>query len=44
MTSDGEKFRVAILEDGGSGKYKNFILGTNDADYSILKGRDCHGY
>lgn len=37
MTSDGEKFRVAILEDGGSGKYKNFILGTNDADYSILQ-------
>jgi hypothetical protein len=37
MTSDGEKFRVAILEDGGSGKYKNFIIGTNDADYSILQ-------
>lgn len=37
MTSDGEKFRVAILEDGGSGKYKNFILGTNNADYSILQ-------
>lgn len=37
MTSDGKKFRVAVLEDGGSGKYKNFILGTNDADYSILQ-------
>ena len=37
MTSDGEKFRVAILEDGGSGKYKGFILGTNDADYSSLQ-------
>lgn len=37
MTSDGEKFRVAILEDGGSGKYKNFVIGTNNADYSILQ-------
>lgn len=37
MTSDGKKFRVAILEDGGSGKFKNFILGTNDADYSALQ-------
>lgn len=37
MTSDGEKFRVAILEDGGSGKYKKFVLGTNSADYSILQ-------
>jgi hypothetical protein len=37
MTSDGEKFRVAILEDGGSGKYKKFVSGTNDADYSSLQ-------
>jgi hypothetical protein len=37
MTSDGEKFRVAILEDGGSGKYKKFVLGSNKADYSSLK-------
>jgi hypothetical protein len=37
MTSDGEKFRVAVLEDGGSGKYKNFILGTNKADYTLLQ-------
>jgi len=37
MTSDGEKFRVAILEDGGSGKYKKFVLGSNNADYSALK-------
>jgi hypothetical protein len=37
MTSDGEKFRVAILEDGGSGKYKKFVLGSNAADYSALK-------
>src|SRR5688500_2355880 len=37
MTSNGEKFRVAILEDGGSGKYKNFVLGTNKADYTLLQ-------
>jgi hypothetical protein len=37
MTSDGEKFRVAILEDGGSGKYKKFVLGTNSADYTSLQ-------
>jgi hypothetical protein len=37
MTSDGEKFRVAILEDGGSGKYKKFVRGTNSADYTALQ-------
>jgi len=37
MTSDGEKFRVAILNDGGSGKYKKFVLGSNNADYSPLQ-------
>ncbi len=37
MTSDGEKFRVAILQDGGSGKYKKFVSGTNNADYSSLQ-------
>lgn len=37
MTSDGEKFRVAILQDGGSGKYKKFVIGTNNADYSRLQ-------
>lgn len=37
MTSDGEKFRVAILQDGGSGKYKKFLMGTNSADYSKLQ-------
>jgi hypothetical protein len=37
MTSDGTKFRVAILQDGGSGKYKKFVLGTNNADYSKLQ-------
>jgi hypothetical protein len=37
MTSDGERFRVAILSDGGSGKNRRFIVGTNNADYSLLK-------
>lgn len=37
MTSDGQKFRVAILQDGGSGKYKKFVKGTNSADYSSLQ-------
>jgi hypothetical protein len=37
MTSDGETFRVAILQDGGSGKYKKFVKGTNSADYSSLQ-------
>ena len=37
MTSDGKQFRVAILQDGGSGKYKKFVMGTNDADYSKLQ-------
>lgn len=37
MTSDGERFRVAILQDGGSGKYKKFLRGTNNADYSKLQ-------
>lgn len=37
MTSDGKTFRVAILNDGGSGKYKKFVKGTNDADYSKLQ-------
>ncbi len=37
MTSDGAQFRVAILQDGGSGKYKKFIKGTNTADYSKLQ-------
>ena len=31
------KFRVAILQDGGSGKYKKFVMGTNNADYSKLQ-------
>ena len=37
MTSDGNTFRVAVLQDGGSGKYKKFVKGTNNADYSKLQ-------
>lgn len=37
MTSNGEKFRVAILQDGGDGRYKKFVRGTNAADYSLLQ-------
>lgn len=37
MTSDGAKFRVAILEDDSGGKYKKFVLGTNNADYTLLQ-------
>ena len=39
MTSDGVKFRVAILQDGGSGKYKKFVIGTNNVDYTKLQKR-----
>jgi hypothetical protein len=37
MTSDGSQFRVAILQDGGTGKYKKFVKGTNGADYTKLQ-------
>ncbi|HEV7700875.1 MAG TPA: hypothetical protein VGO43_11645 [Pyrinomonadaceae bacterium] len=37
MTSDGNQFRVAVLQDGGSGKYKKFVKGTNGADYTKLQ-------
>ena len=37
MTSDGQTFRVAILNGGGSGKCKKFVKGTNNADYSKLQ-------
>lgn len=37
MTSDGQMFRVAILNDGGSGNYKAFVKGTNAADYAQLQ-------
>lgn len=35
MTSDGEKFRVAVLE--GEEKYKKFVKGTNNAVYQQLE-------
>lgn len=37
MASDGEKFQIAILQDGGDGRFKKFIRGTNNADYSLLQ-------
>lgn len=37
MTSNGTNFRVAILQDGGDGRYKKFVMGTNNADYSLLQ-------
>ncbi len=39
MTSDGDTFRVAILEDGAGGKYRKFIVGTNSVDYELLQER-----
>ncbi len=37
MTSDGQKFRVAILQAGSCSDCKKFVMGTNDADYSALQ-------
>lgn len=37
MSSNGTKFRVAILQDGGDGKFKKFVKGTNSTDYSKLQ-------
>lgn len=37
MASDGSKFCIAILQDGGDGRYKKFVCGTNSADYSALQ-------
>lgn len=37
MTSDGEKFRVAILQSGSCADCKKFVIGTNQADYSALQ-------
>jgi hypothetical protein len=37
MTSDGQTFRVAVLQDNAGGKYKKFVKGTNDADYTKLQ-------
>lgn len=36
MTSDGERFRVAVLQ--GDEKYKRFVKGTNSAVYEKLDG------
>lgn len=36
MTSNGTKFCVAVLNDGGDGRYRRFICGSNDKDYSEL--------
>ena len=36
MTSDGERFRIAILK--GDEKYKRFVRGTNAAMYAKLNG------
>jgi hypothetical protein len=35
MTSDGERFRVAVLQ--GDEKYKRFVRGTNNASYPRLE-------
>lgn len=37
MTSDGEKFRVAVLLNSDGGKWRKFVMGTNSADYSKLQ-------
>jgi hypothetical protein len=37
MTSDGTNFRVAVLQDGGDGKNKKFLKGSNGADYTKLQ-------
>lgn len=37
MTSNGDKFRVAVLKDNSGGKFKKFVIGTNNADYSKLE-------
>jgi hypothetical protein len=38
MTSDGERFRVAVLQ--GNEKYKRFVRGTNNAVYPTLDVND----
>lgn len=38
MTSDGERFRVAVLQ--GNEKYKRFVRGTNNAVYPTLTVED----
>jgi hypothetical protein len=40
MTSNGEKFRMALLKGGSCGdKCKRFIVGSNNADYSKLENQ-----
>lgn len=41
MTSDGKRFRVAVLQ--GDEKYKRFVRGTNDAVYPKLEMDDPPG-
>jgi len=38
MTSDGERFRVAVLQ--GDEKYRRFVKGTNNAEYKQIKVED----
>ncbi len=38
MTSDGERFRVAVLK--GDDKYRRFVKGTNNAKYEALEISD----
>lgn len=37
MTSDGERFRVAVLQAGNCSNCKKFVMGTNKADYTALQ-------
>lgn len=37
MTSNGDKFCIALLKDNSGGKFKKFACGTNNADYSKLE-------
>ncbi len=40
MTSNGEKFRVAVLKGGSCGeKCKKFVIGSNNSDYSNLENK-----
>lgn len=37
MSSDGDKFRVAVLRDNHGGRLRKFVFGTNNADYAPLR-------
>jgi len=41
MSSDGERFRVALLK--GDEKYRKFVKGTNNANYGELKAEPVEG-